>query len=123
MGRKLDTERGCIYSLKRISRFIEPSLLLFLSREPGHGYELLEKVRSLGFDEDQVDVGGVYRTLRRMEREGLVRSRWERVGGRRRRVYLITEKGKGALEEWVQRIEERRRALGRFLKVYYRRRR
>ncbi len=121
--RPQDTETGCTYSLKRISRFIEPSLLLFLSKGSSHGYELLERVRSLGFEADQVDVGGVYRCLRRMEKEGLVRSRWDRASGRKRRIYSITDKGLDVLEEWVRRIEQRRQALDRFLRIYKGRRR
>lgn len=48
--------------------------------------------------------GTVYPALRRLEREGLLKSRWAEESGRRRRVYDLTERGRAALaaqqSEW-----------------------
>jgi DNA-binding PadR family transcriptional regulator len=48
--------------------------------------------------------GTVYPVLHRLEREGLVRSRWTEASGRRRRVYRLTRRGEEALaarrREW-----------------------
>jgi uncharacterized protein YndB with AHSA1/START domain len=45
-------------------------------------------------------------TLHRLERDGLVKSRWTAASGRRRRVYRITRSGREALAvrrlEWKQ---------------------
>ena len=119
MKKELDAkERACDFSIRRISRFIEPSILLFLSRQDYHGYELIDRLSFLGFHKEDIDIGAVYRVLRRLEKEGFVRSKWESRGGRRRRVYRITRQGKELLASWVGRIRERREALDRFIAVY-----
>ena len=59
----------------RVERFGEASLLLLLAERPTHGYELLEALPALT-GEDRVDVGNLYRVLRGLEDEGLVRSEW-----------------------------------------------
>src|SRR4029453_16484659 len=55
--------------------FLRPCLLLLLREEPAHGYELLERVQSLGFDGSHP--GGPFRALRALEKEKLVRSVWQ----------------------------------------------
>ena len=112
-------EKGCIYSLHRVSKFIEPSILLFLSRGSSYGYDLIEKLKELGFHKESVDVGAVYRTLRRLEKEGFVRSAWQETKGKKKkRYYNITPEGKILLEMWAERIKERKRALSRFMRIY-----
>jgi len=58
-----------------------------------HGYELMERTVELGFE--SINPGTVYRTLRKMEKDGLCRSEWETTssGGPARRVYSITYNG------------------------------
>jgi hypothetical protein len=71
-----EKERSCDYSLHQVSRFIQPSLLLFLSRRPVHGYQLIEDLKGLGFHENEVDIGAIYRNLRKLEEDGYVVSSW-----------------------------------------------
>lgn len=112
-------EKGCIYSLHRISKFIEPSLLLFLSKGSSYGYDLIEKLRRLGFHEESVDMGAVYRTLRKLEKEGFVKSCWQEIKGqKKKRYYDITPQGVQLLETWAERIKERKQALSRFMRIY-----
>lgn len=62
--------------------------------------------------------GTVYPALRRMERAGLLRSRWEneadaRADGRpRRRTYELTPAGREARTEAERKLAEVRRVLG-----------
>jgi poly-beta-hydroxybutyrate-responsive repressor len=112
-------EKRCLYSLHRISKFIEPSILLFLSKGSSYGYDLIEKLRELGFHKESIDIGSVYRTLRTLEKEGFVRSAWQEAKSKRKkRYYNITPQGKILLEMWTERIKERKRALSRFMKIY-----
>ncbi len=112
-------EKECIYSLHRISKFIEPSMLLFLSKGSFYGYDLIEKLKELGFHKESVDVGAVYRTLRRLEKEGFVCSSWQEAKSqKKKRYYNITPQGKILLEMWAERIKERKRALSRFMRIY-----
>jgi len=111
-------EKGCDFSLHRVSRFIQPSILLFLSKKSSYGYELIEKLKSLGFHKESIDVGAVYRTLRRLEKEGFVKSSWQIKERRKKRVYKITPNGRVLLRIWVERIKERKEALEKFIKFY-----
>ena len=82
------------------SRFRSPAhldgLVLTALVGPGaDGYAITGQVR------DQVEraEGTVYPVLHRLERCGLVRSRWADVAGRRRRVYELTGAGAAAVTE------------------------
>jgi len=102
----------------RVRGFAQPWLLLLLSRKPTHGYELMEQ---LSRDEDtpDVDPGLLYRTLRQLEEDGLVRSSWDTEGaGPARRVYEITDEGIEYLHAWAINIRRTRVRLDRFLAEY-----
>lgn len=73
-------------------RYLNNFLLLCLRRAgESYGYELCETVRSLGM---RVDLAGVYRSLRAMDRRGLVSTRWvPSDNGPDRRVYALTQYG------------------------------
>ena len=112
-------EVECDFSLHRVSRFLQPSLLLFLSKGISYGYELIEKLAKLGFHKESIDVGAVYRTLRKLEKEGFVKSFWRKdKTKRRKRYYKITPQGRVLLKMWAERIRERREALSRFISIY-----
>lgn len=81
--------------------FLRPCLLLLLRERPAHGYDLMERVSALGVH--PVDAGGLYRTLRKLEREGLVRSSWQpSQAGPQRRSYEITRAGMEDLHRRAQ---------------------
>lgn len=85
----------------RIERFVEPAVLLLLADGPGHGYDLKEQVAELVGD-DRADVANVYRLLRQLELEGIVRSAWDTAGsGPARRVYRLTTAGRRLLDQWA----------------------
>lgn len=114
-----EKEKGCKYSLHRVSRFIQPSVLLFLLNKPSYGYELIEKLKELGFHKESLDIGAIYRTLRKLEKEGYVKSYWRKSQHqRKKRFYKITPEGKILLKMWAERIEERKRALEKFIEIY-----
>src|SRR5215207_1300939 len=78
--------------------FLRPCLLLLLREHPAHGYDLLERLRTLGFDRD--DPGRLYRALRALEAERLVRSVWEpSESGPERRIYELTRAGMEELHD------------------------
>ena len=79
--------------------YLRPCLLLLLAEGTSHGYELLEQVSALGLD--RVDPGGLYRSLRSMDEEGLVRSAWQpSASGPARRTYQLTDEGR----EWLHAV-------------------
>ena len=99
----------------RIERFQVAALLLLLRERKAHGYDLLERLPELVGDE-RVDVGNLYRVLRRLEEQGLVSSEWdESVPGPAKRTYELTEPGREALERWATSLAETRERINRFL--------
>ncbi|MEN3185813.1 MAG: PadR family transcriptional regulator [Atribacterota bacterium] len=117
MKKKRRVSNGCPGF--KIERFFRPCLLLLLAHEPSHGYELLEEIRKTWFQNEMCDGGLVYRSLRRMEEEGLVRSEWTMgSSGPAKRVYYITEKGHAALRSWVVHIQSQLKRFEAFLRKY-----
>ena len=97
--------------------FLTPCLLLLLREEPAHGYDLIERIRTLGFDGS--DPGGLYRTLRRLEQDGLVRSAWEpSESGPQRRIYQITRTGMEELHRRARAAAAAQEVLESFLSRY-----
>jgi poly-beta-hydroxybutyrate-responsive repressor len=102
----------------RVERFVEPSLLLLLRERPLHGYELLERIPELGV-EGRVDIGNLYRLLRSLEEEGLVRSEWSAdLPGPAKRTYELTEDGRRLLDRWAEALERAQGTIGSFLDRY-----
>ena len=96
--------------------FLRPCLLLLLSEGQAHGYDLLVRLADFGV---KVDPGGLYRTLRTFEREGLVRSWWETSeAGPARRTYVLNPEGENWLRLWGGTLRESSRFLDRFLARY-----
>lgn len=72
-------------------------LLAVLSVEPAHGYRIVETLRDRSEGVFDLAEGTVYPSLYRLERGGLLASRWEAPDGRRRRVYRLTPAGRREL--------------------------
>jgi PadR family transcriptional regulator PadR len=68
-------------------------ILAVVSREPLHGYAVIESLKARSSGDLALPEGTVYPALHRLEADGLLSSEWSVVGGRRRRVYSITRRG------------------------------
>jgi transcriptional regulator len=84
---------------------LDALVLAALEVEPAHGYAIIQRLRRRSDDVFRLPEGTIYPALHRLERDGLVKSRWTRASGRRRRVYRITRSGEEALA--VRRLEWR----------------
>jgi PadR family transcriptional regulator, regulatory protein PadR len=73
-------------------------LLAMLRPGPLHGYGVVEKLRDESAGAFDLAEGTVYPALYRLERAGLLASRWTRAEGRRRRVYRLTRRGRAELD-------------------------
>jgi DNA-binding PadR family transcriptional regulator len=80
------------------------ALLGLLAIRPRHGYDLKGAFEALLAYTWPINVGQVYSTLARLERDGLVRCREVVVQDALpdRRVYDITELGQKELERWLE---------------------
>jgi len=102
----------------RVERFVEPALLLLLKERPRHGYELIELLPELAGGE-RVDVGNLYRFLRRLESEGLVESEWRGdLPGPAKRTYRLTDAGERVLGQWADALRRSREEVSAFLDRY-----
>ena len=75
-------------------------VLGLLTTEPLHGYEVKNRFEAMLGGTWEVNIGQIYTTLQRLERDGLVRP----VGGRGDRgklLYELSPQGRKALDEWL----------------------
>lgn len=102
-----------------IERSIQAELLLLLGQRPSHGYELIQRLNEADFKSGEADAATVYRNLRRMDKDGLIKSHWE-VGesGPGRRLYKLTPQGEESLKVWAKYIAQQKAKLGIFLQAY-----
>ncbi len=98
--------------------FLRPCLLLLLREQPAHGYDLLERLAELTGDE-RVDVGNLYRVLRALEEEGIVRSEWNAdLPGPAKRTYELTDDGARLLDRWADALRQTQERITSFLERY-----
>ena len=99
----------------RIERFVEPALLLLLAERPAHGYELVEPVTVILAGE-RIDMGNLYRVLRALEEDGIVRSEWDAAEpGPAKRRYELTPQGRELLRAWVKALQQTQVVVSKFL--------
>jgi DNA-binding PadR family transcriptional regulator len=84
---------------------IRHGLLALLDRGPRYGYQLRTEFESRTGATWPLNVGQVYTTLARLERDGLVVPAGEDDGGHA--VYAITDEGRTELREWFARPVDR----------------
>jgi PadR family transcriptional regulator, regulatory protein PadR len=91
--------------------------LLLLRERPAHGYELLEQLPEL--IGERMDMGNLYRFLRLLEAEGIVRSEWEEdLPGPSKRTYELTSEGRALLDEWTAALGDARKRIDGLLTRY-----
>ena len=91
-------------------------LLALLAKEPAHGYELRSQLEQIfGEANPAPNIGQIYATLQRLERDGLVRSQDVVQTARpNKRVYELTDAGREAVVEWVDKTSEGPRVRDEF---------
>lgn len=82
-------------------------LSILASREESYGYEIIQLVKDFSGGYLEWSDGMLYPVLHRLEREGLVASRWgTSPAGRRRKYYRLRRAGARALErdkqDWLR---------------------
>ena len=98
----------------RVERFAEPAVLLLLRERSAHGYELLEQLPEL--TGERVDMGNLYRFLRLLESEGIVRSDWDdQAPGPSKRIYELTGEGRALLDQWAGALRDAQARIDDFL--------
>ncbi len=86
------------------------SLLAFLKGCNAYGYQLSQRLSESGMPE--FDSGTVYRTLRQLEKTGLVSSFWDTsANGPARRMYSLTRAGDIFLSGWIEVLQNYQKML------------
>lgn len=81
-------------------------VLSVLSGAPMHGYQMVKELERRSKGLLTFKEGTLYPVLHTLERDGLIVATWEADGGRERKVYQLTEQGRGELcrraTEWQE---------------------
>ena len=79
---------------------LEMLILRSLQDGPMHGYGITERLQGISKEVLSVDEGSLYPALYRMQKRGLVKSKWGKSeNNRKARFYSITAKGRTHLKE------------------------
>ncbi len=80
---------------------LEGCVLLVISEEEVYGYELVQKLKGIGFSE--IIGGTVYPLLQKLEKKGYLKSKMKpSTEGPNRKYYFLTPEGNIASKEFVK---------------------
>jgi poly-beta-hydroxybutyrate-responsive repressor len=101
---------------KMPSEMLTAHLLALLKNWSGYGYELAKKLEEAGYG--GFNSGTLYRTLRQMEKTGLISSLWDTSSdGPARRIYSLTKTGSLFLNNWITLLDMHKATLNNFIKI------
>lgn len=82
-------------------------ILLSLATEPKHGYAIMKEVKTLSDNRVNLSTGTLYGAIKRLQEQGWI-TRLDKVspaeGGRERKAYALTVRGRQILEAEVERL-------------------
>jgi len=85
---------------------VELQILLVLSRQPCHGYELMKEISRSTDGEIEPGPGTLYVALRRLVDSRQIRELDQRAHAGTRRCYRITQSGRSALRGELDRLAQ-----------------
>ena len=105
-------------SLPPPSNWLEPALLVTVLVESNlYGYRLMEQLARYGFE--AINPGTLYRTLRRLEHNGHLKSDWQTMGnGPARRVYSLTGVGEAYLDWYIEALKQHQQVMNTIFQLY-----
>lgn len=113
---KIDTPRTH-YSCNGLylDKLTQPAVLIKLSKGEAHGFKLLSELKEENLIDPTIDKTGFYRTLSRMEKDGLISL--VDTDKRRRKVYSITDFGRQSLSNWKLSLIDYREHISKFINL------
>ncbi len=94
-------------------------ILRLLHANPSHGYQIMEDLERITAGNYVPETGSIYTILRRMEKKGLVTSKWmNNESGANRRVYTLTKEGIQVLREGLKMVRQRRQLMDSLIQYY-----
>ncbi|HSM59685.1 MAG TPA: helix-turn-helix transcriptional regulator [Longimicrobiales bacterium] len=95
------------FDVQGFARDINELLVLSALREEAkHGYQIALDVETESKGLFRFRHGTLYPILHRLEEDGLIRGSWSDDGGRRKKVYALTERGRRHLSGETNRMQE-----------------
>jgi DNA-binding PadR family transcriptional regulator len=89
-----------VLSKDLIAASATPLILSILSVEESYGYQIIRKISEISDDRIHWKEGTLYPVLHKMEKSGIIKSKWKVAeNGRKRKYYQINKKGKKILDE------------------------
>ena len=120
-GERAERDRASSDSIEQMRRGTTTLAILKLlvdADEPMYGYRMIQELEERSQGIFAFNEGLIYPRLHQMERDGLLRSRWEgEPGTRRRKVYTLTDQGHRQLEAELAQWETFRRGMRLLLGV------
>ena len=96
----MQAENGIRIGKDLVAASAVPLVLAILAEGESYGYAIQKRIDELSGGEMEWTDGMLYPLLHRLDRLGYVEARWDSPpGGRRRRYYRITPRGRKALSE------------------------
>jgi poly-beta-hydroxybutyrate-responsive repressor len=96
---------------------LSTTLLAMLRNWNAYGYQLAQEMSKAGLP--AFDFGTIYRTLRQLERSGLVSSFWDTSpSGPARRMYSLTQTGDAFLSSWIDMLQRYQSVLQSAAEAY-----
>jgi PadR family transcriptional regulator PadR len=96
---------------------LEALILGVLQNDALHGYEIAKRIKAAGSDLLSVGEGQLYPVLHAMEKDALVTASWiPQEGKPSRKVYALTDAGRGALAKKTKEWEGFARGVSLLLK-------
>jgi len=97
---------------------LEMLVLKTLDLEPMHGYGIALRIEQVSGGVFRVNPGSLLPALSRMERAGRIKADWRiSENNRRAKYYVLTARGRKALEEERREWDRRAAAIGKILEA------
>lgn len=98
-----------------LDKLIQPSILIELSKEPAHGFLLLQRLKDSGLVDSNLDPAGFYRMLKKLEKSDFIVSTKVDSNPKGRQVFNITSLGRIALNNWEQTLKQYSKHIDKIL--------
>ena len=101
---------------EQLQNLTEPMyyILLSLSTEPKHGYEIMQTISEITYGAVNVGAGTLYALLTRFEKEDIIKHVSLPNNDPRRKTYTLTTKGRGELHQEYERLKKSAAAYDKY---------
>jgi PadR family transcriptional regulator len=112
-------KRLCACEGHTLDRLLQPTVMVFLTEGPLHGYALIDRLKDSPLMKGNApDPTGIYRLLNTLEEQGIVSHTWsESEEGPAKRLYKLTPSGKKCVDKWIDTLDRYQKDIGRLVKM------